>query len=71
MKTGLYLGNIPIGKVITAEVVGVESGIKLQEKKVTPSKSTLTVGPETGYVGLSKVTVDPIPEEYIKTITTS
>lgn len=40
--------------------------ISLEEKSVTPTKSTQTVVPTAGKV-LSRVTVDPIPEEYITT----
>lgn len=40
--------------------------IVLEEKSVTPTKSTQTVVPTAGKV-LSEVTVDPIPEEYITT----
>lgn len=40
--------------------------ITLEEKTVTPTKSTQTVTPTTGKV-LSKVTVGPIPDEYITT----
>lgn len=40
--------------------------IVLEEKTVTPTKATQTVTPTTGKV-LSKVTVNPIPAEYITT----
>ena len=36
MKTGLYLGEVPIGKAVVA--VASENGTKLQEKTVIPSK---------------------------------
>ena len=41
------------------------SGVPLQSKTITPTKSTQEATPDTGYVGLRKVTVNPIPSEYI------
>lgn len=37
---------------------------KLQEKNITPTKSNISVTPDSGYYGLSSVTVNPIPATY-------
>lgn len=49
---------------------GVVSGVagggnySLQTKTVTPTKSQQNIAPDSGYYGLSAVTVNPIPENY-------
>lgn len=69
MKTGLYLGNVPIGKVAVAQVVSTSDEINLQNKTVTPKETNqkITADYNQGYVGLGEVTVDSIPANYIKT----
>lgn len=69
MKTGLYLGGTPIGKIVTASTGG--GGLTLQSKRVNPTKQTQTITPDTTYDGLSQVIVNPIPGNYITTETTS
>ena len=47
-------------------VSGVSGGgnYQLQSKTVTPTKSTQSISPDSGYYGLSAVTVNAIPEAY-------
>lgn len=49
-----------IGKVLSGEL-----DVPLQEKSVTPTLENQTVLPDSAYKGLSKVTVDAIPQSYL------
>lgn len=65
MKTGLYLGETPIGKIIVTSASS--GGINLQSKTIIPTKSLQTVIADNNYEGLSSVVVQPIPNNYIDT----
>ena len=75
--TGTMANNGTVSKTLDGTTIsytipaGYHSGsgkvtITLEEKSVTPTKSTQTVTPTSGKV-LSKVTVNPIPSNYITT----
>lgn len=46
-------------------IVNVQTAPKLQTKTVTPTKSQQSVSPDSGYDGLSSVTVNAIPDNYV------
>ena len=41
--------------------------LALQSKEITPTELTQNVTADSGYVGLSGVQVNPIPNEYVDT----
>jgi N-acetylneuraminic acid mutarotase len=64
-KTTTANGNvIPTeGKYLSKVTVNVQPS--LQSKEATPTKASQNVVADTGYYGLGKVTVNPIPDNYI------
>lgn len=61
---GVYLGSNAVD-MHGGFASGGSSGVKLQSKTVSPSESTKTVSPDSGYDGLIKVTVNAISSTYI------
>lgn len=61
---GVYLGSNAVD-MQGGFASGGSSGVKLQSKTVSPSESTKTVSPDSGYDGLSKVTVNAISSTYV------
>ena len=58
----LYIGSTKIPQVR----FGINAaGITLQEKEVTPTKNQQIIDPDSSYAGLLRVTVNPIPNNYI------
>lgn len=65
MKTGLYLGETSIGRIVVTSTSS--NGINLQSKTIIPTKSSQTITADNNYEGLSSVIVQPIPDNYIDT----
>lgn len=61
---GVYLGSNAVD-MQGGFVSGGSGGVKLQSKTVSTSESTKTVSPDSGYDGLSKVTVNAISSTYV------
>ena len=56
----LFLGENKISNVTVAFDGSGTPSFTLQSKSVSPTESTQTVSPDSGYDGLSKVTVEAI-----------
>lgn len=64
IANGTY--TAPAGSAYSPVIVNVPTPApSLQSKSITPSTSQQTVQPDSGYDGLSQVTVNPIPSQYV------
>lgn len=61
LPRGFYMGGSIQG---LSDTVGDENKYKTQTKSATPSKSAITLSPDSGYYALSSVTIEPIPAKY-------
>lgn len=62
---GTYLAENDNADGYSSVTVNVPSSGNMQTKTATPTTSQQVIQPDSGYDGLSSVTVNPIPSEYI------
>lgn len=61
LPRGFYMGGSIQG---LSDISGDANKYKTQTKSATPSKSAITLSPDSGYYALSSVTIEPIPAKY-------
>ena len=66
LKNGTDNKYKPADMAGAIKALSVSGTFSLQTKTATPTKSSQNITYDTGYDGLEKVTINPIPNEYIQ-----
>ena len=72
MMNNTIIGSRNLKQNLTGEISKaveyIESKPITQEKTIIPTKETQEITCDKGYTGLSKVTVKPIPDNYVEVV---
>ena len=61
----IYFGTNKIGQLQIGTTNGSAAPVTLQQKSVNPTESQQIITPDSGYTGLSRVTIGAINSNYI------